>query len=257
MLSELMPFVLAIVFIYGIVIGSFLNVCIYRIPLKESVAKSRSHCMSCGNKLEWYDLVPLFSYLVLRGKCRKCKAHISIQYPIVEALNGLGYVLIFVVNGINVTSILFSLCFSALVVLSVIDFRTFEIPLSINIFILVLGIARVIVELCAHHNILDYLLGMVSVSGFLLLLVIVTKGRGMGGGDVKLMFAAGLLLGFKNIVLALIFGCILGSVIHIVRMRCFGAENKLAFGPYLSGGIFIAMLFGDTLLNWYFSLFGL
>lgn len=128
--SELILFIYVVVFLYGLCIGSFLNVCIYRIPLKESVAKSRSHCMSCGGQLKWYDLVPLFSYLFLRGRCRQCKAKISIQYPLVEALNGLGYVFIFLINGINLTSILYSLCFSALIVLSVIDFRTYEIPLG-------------------------------------------------------------------------------------------------------------------------------
>ena len=88
----------AMIFLFGIVIGSFLNVCILRIPAKESIAKERSHCMSCGYQLAWYDLVPLFSYIFLGGKCRKCKKHISLQYPLVEALNGVLYVLIFLVN---------------------------------------------------------------------------------------------------------------------------------------------------------------
>ena len=164
MLGEIIPFIYVIIFLYGLCIGSFLNVCIYRIPLKESVAKSRSHCMSCGNQLKWYDLVPLFSYLFLRGKCRKCKAKISVQYPIVETLNGLGYVFIFWVNDINLTSILYSLCFSALIVLTVIDWRTFEIPFGINIFIFILGVIETIAD---YHHIVNHLLGFISVSGFL------------------------------------------------------------------------------------------
>ena len=242
----------SIVFLYGICIGSFLNVCIYRIPKKENIATNRSHCMSCNNTLKWYDLVPLFSYLFLGGRCRYCKVKLSVQYPLVEALNGLGYVFIFCINGINLTSILFSLCFSALIVLSVIDFRTYEIPIYINIFILLLGIARVIFD---FDNVTEYLLGMVSVSGFLLILYYATKGRGIGGGDVKLMAAAGLLIGFKNIILALVLGCILGSIIHIARMKIQNKEHVLAFGPYLSAGILIAMLFGDKLIGWYLSMF--
>lgn len=257
MSSELILFIFIVVFLYGLVIGSFLNVCIYRIPKKENIAVSRSHCMSCGGQLKWYDLVPLFSYLFLRGRCRYCKAKISIQYPLVESLNGLGYVLIFYVNGINITSILFSLCFSALIVIGVIDFRTYEIPLAMNIYIGILGMVRLILTLCdvIDGSIIELLLGFVSVGGFLELLRLFTKGRAMGGGDVKLMSAAGLLIGVKEIVLALILGCILGSVIHIARMKIQKAEHRLAFGPYLAAGIFISMLFGEPLIEWYLSLF--
>ena len=242
----------SVVFLYGLCIGSFLNVCIYRIPKKENIATNRSHCMSCNNTLKWYDLVPLFSYLFLGGKCRYCKAKVSIQYPLVEALNGLGYVFIFYINGINLTSILFSLCYSALIVLGVIDWRTYEIPFSINVFIFILGVARTIID---YENIWEYLLGFISVSGFLLILYYATKGRGIGGGDVKLMAAAGLLIGVKNIILALVIGCILGSIIHIARMKIQNKDHVLAFGPYLAAGIFIAMLFGDGLIQWYLSMF--
>ena len=208
--------------------------------------------MSCGGQLKWYDLVPLFSYLFLRGRCRQCKAKISIQYPLVEALNGLGYVFIFLINGINLTSILYSLCFSALIVLSVIDFRTYEIPFGINVFIFMLGIIGTAAD---YTNWLEHTLGFVVVSSFLYILVLVTKGRAMGGGDVKLMAAAGLLIGLKNSILALILGCIVGSIIHIARMKIQKKDHVLAFGPYLSVGIFIAMLFGNSFISWYFSLF--
>lgn len=249
--SELILFIYAVVFIYGLCIGSFLNVCIYRIPKKENIAVNRSHCMSCGGQLKWYDLVPLFSYLFLRGRCRYCKDKISIQYPLIEGLNGIGYVLIFFINGINFTSILFSLCFSALIVLSVIDFRIFEIPLSINIFIFALGVIRAILD---FENIVNYLIGFVAVSGFLYLLYLLTKGRGIGGGDIKLMAAAGLLLGWKEIILALVLGCVLGSIIHIARMKIEKKDHVLAFGPYLALGIFITMLFGNEIIAWYMTL---
>lgn len=252
--SELILFTFVVVFLYGLCIGSFLNVCIYRIPKKENIAANRSHCMSCEHTLKWYDLVPLFSYLFLRGRCRYCGVKISVQYPLVEALNGLGYVFVFFVNGINLTSILFCLSLSALIVLSVIDWRTYEIPIGINIFIFALGVIRAALD---YANIVEYVLGFISVSGFLYILVLATKGRAMGGGDVKLMAAAGLLLGVWNIVLALIIGCIVGSIIHIVRMKYFNADNRLAFGPYLSVGIFTAMLFGETVITWYLSLFNI
>ncbi len=249
---ELIMFVL--IFIYGIVIGSFLNVCIYRIPSKENIATKRSHCMSCNHQLKWYDLVPLISWLTLAGKCRYCKTKISNQYPLVEFINGVGYVLIFYINGINVDSILFALCTSALLVLSVIDIRTQEIPVSINIFILVLGIIRFLIN---RNDPLEYIFGFFAVSGFLLLLYMITKGRGIGGGDIKLMAVAGLLIGFQSIIVALILGCILGSVIHIFLMVALKKGNVLAFGPYLSMGIIISMLYGDKLVNWYLMVSGI
>ena len=124
------------IFLYGIIIGSFLNVVILRLPRHENIAIVRSHCMTCGYQLRWFDLIPLFSWLALRGRCRQCKAPISKQYPIIEAANGVIYVLTFAVHGLNAESVIYSLLFSALLALSVIDFRTYEIPFGINVFIL-------------------------------------------------------------------------------------------------------------------------
>lgn len=240
-----------ITFLYGIVIGSFLNVCIYRIPLGESIAKDRSHCMTCGYQLRWYDLVPLFSWLALGGKCRKCKAPISPQYPIIEGANGVLYFVIMAVNGFNLVSVIYCLMASALLALSVIDFRTYEIPFGFNVFITCLGIFRVALD---RENWSEYVIGFFAVSLFLELLLIVSKGRAIGGGDVKLMAAAGLVLGWKLIILAFFAGCILGSVIHIIRMKVSQAEHMLAMGPYLSMGILLAALFGNQFINWYFGI---
>lgn len=241
-----------IVFLYGIVIGSFLNVCICRIPRKESIVRVRSHCESCGYQLRWYDLVPLFSYLFLGGKCRKCKAGISIQHPLIEALNGALYVLTFAVCGISVESLLYCLTGSALLALSVIDFKTYEIPIGFNIFIGILGIVRVITDL---GNWMEYLIGFAAVSAFLYILYVCSKGRAIGGGDIKLMAACGLLLGWKKIILAFLIGCIVGSVIHLIRMKLSGEGRQLAMGPYLSIGVIISALWGAEFITWYLHLF--
>ena len=238
------------VFLFGIVIGSFLNVCIYRIPKKENIVKIRSHCMECNYQLRWYDLVPLFSYIFIGGRCRKCKTKLSLQYPLIEGLNGLLYVLVVAICGLTVESLLYCLMFSALLTLSVIDFRTFEIPLEINLFILTLGLIRVALD---YKNFLNYLIGFLSVSGFLYILFLITKGRGIGGGDIKLMAVSGLLLGWKLNILAFALGCIIGSVIHIIRMKVTKTDHVLALGPYLSIGIMIATLWGNDLLQWYFA----
>ena len=240
----------AVIFLFGITIGSFLNVCIYRIPRGETVVTTPSHCMTCGHRLRWFELLPLFSYIFLGGRCRSCKSHISPQYPIIEAVNGLLYVLVFAVNGLNVISIIYALFTSALLVLTVIDWRTYEIPISINIFILVLGCLKVVLDL---NNFFDYLIGFFIVSGFLLILYTITKGRAIGGGDIKLMAVAGLLLGWQLIILSFFIGCVLGSVLHVMRMKLTGADRMLAMGPYLSAGLFIAMLWGDSLISWYLS----
>ena len=242
-----------VIFLYGIVIGSFLNVCIYRLPKNENIATVGSHCMSCGHRLAWYDLFPLFSFLFLGGKCRYCKTKLSPQYPIVEALNGIAYMGIFAICGFEWDSILICLVFSTLLVITVIDWRTYEIPFGLNVFIFVMGIIRTALD---YQNWLSHLIGMVCVSGFLFLIILATKGRGMGGGDMKLMAAAGLFTGWKEIILAFFIGCVLGSIIHICLMKFAGKGRQLAFGPYLSAGIFIAMLYGEQIISWYLGTMG-
>ena len=240
----------SIIFLFGIVIGSFLNVCIFRIPNKEDIVKTGSHCMSCGYRLQWYDMIPVASFLALRGKCRKCGTKLSVQYPLIEAANGILYVCIVWTGGLSIESLLYCLMASALIVLSVIDFRTYEIPFGINLFILALGLIRVVTDL---RNILNYLVGLLAVSIVLAVLYYATGGRAIGGGDVKLMAACGLLLGWKLIILAFLLGCVLGAVIHVIRMKVSGEGRVLAMGPYLSMGVMIAALWGEQMLTWYFA----
>ena len=243
-----------IIFIFGITIGSFLNVCIYRIPLGESIVTAPSHCMTCGWKLKWYDMVPVFSWLVLGGKCRNCKSKISVQYPIIEGVNGILYVMICAVNGLEWSSVIYCFMASALLVLSIIDWRTYEIPFGINVFLFVLGVAMTILD---RGNLAEHLIGMICVSGLLGILYLLTGGRAIGGGDIKLMFACGQLLGWELILLAFFLGCIIGSVVHIIRMSVKKAGRMLAMGPYLSAGILLAALWGNAWINWYLSLLGL
>ena len=248
MTTMLVP-VYIIIFAFGAVIGSFCNVCIYRIPKGETVVTTPSHCMSCGYRLKWYDLIPMISWLCLRGKCRKCGERISPQYPLIEAINGILYVVIFWATDFNLyESVITCLLASALLVLSVIDFRTFEIPLGINGFILVLGLIHMYLHRDCWY---DYVIGFLLVSGILQLIVIISKGKAMGGGDVKLMAAAGLFLGWKGILLAFVIGCVFGAVIHLLRMKFAGADRMLAFGPYLSAGRLIAALWADAMITWY------
>jgi len=241
-----------IVFLFGITVGSFLNVCILRIPKKESIVSVPSHCVSCGRRLKWYELIPLFSWLVLRGRCSTCKSAISPQYPLIEAGNGLLWVLVCAVLGFTVNALFCCLLASALLVLSVIDGRTGEIPPGISLFILLLALCRLFFNLGGW---LDYVIGFFAVSLPLYIVLLVSGGRGIGGGDVKLMAVCGLFLGWKLLLLAFFAGCVIGSVVHIGRMLFFGAGRSLAFGPYLAAGIFFSALWGEKLLGWYLGMF--
>lgn len=239
-----------IIFLYGIVIGSFLNVCICRIPEKESIMP-RSHCMNCGGTLHWYDMFPVFSYIILKGRCRNCGAKISKQYPLIEALNGILYIIVFMANGININSVLYCLMTSVLIVLTMIDERTFEIPLCLNITLAVIGVLMCMAD---RENIVSHLIGAVCVSFILFIIWFLSSGKAIGGGDVKLMVSAGLILGWKLAITAFIIACVLGSVLHLIRMKVSKAEHMLAMGPYLSIGIFIAALWGNKMIDWYVNI---
>ena len=250
----LTTFAYIMVTLLGICIGSFCNVLIYRIPKHEEFVKTASHCMTCGHKLAWYDNIPLFSWITLGGKCRYCKVKLSAQYPIVEAVNGLLWLLIVLTKGFSLEAFLLALMTTGLLALSVIDWRTFEIENGFHVFFIALAIVQLIAD---YRNWSQYIIGFFAVSIPLLLIYLLSGGTAIGGGDVKLMAACGLLIGWQNIVLALMIACVVGSVIHLIRMKFFNAGRKLAMGPYLAIGIFMASLWGAQFLTWYFTYLGI
>lgn len=241
-------------FLFGICVGSFLNVVVFRVPKGESIVTGPSHCMTCGHRLKWYELIPVLSFVIQGGKCRFCGTRLSPQYPLVEAANGFAWMAIYFLKGLSWDTLIGFGLVSALIALSLIDARTQEIPAGLNIFIAVLGVLRIATD---WHNFLLYLIGGAAVSVPLLIILFVTGGAGIGGGDVKLMAAAGLVLGWKNIILAFLLACIFGAVIHPIRMKFFRAGRVLAMGPYLSAGIMVAFLFGDAMISWYLGMMGL
>lgn len=162
------------------------------------------------------------------------------------------YLLIFHQNGYNIVSILYCLFTSTLILLSIIDFKTYEIPIEMNLFIGVLGIIRVVLDL---KQVETYLIGFICVSGFLFFIYIITKGKGIGGGDIKLMAVSGLLLGYQAILVGFLLGCIIGSIIHILRCKISHKDHILAFGPYLSIGMFLSILYGDQIITWYLGFY--
>ncbi len=239
--------------VLGLVIGSFLNVCICRAETGESIAHGRSHCMSCGHALAAPDLVPLFSYLFLRGRCRYCKARISSQYPAVEALNAALWLLVWQEMGIGVSFVLSAVFCSALVVAGGVDLRTRIIPNSVVLILAAVGVAEFFVP--GGFSPLDRLLGA-AAGGVPLFLAAIFSHGGMGGGDIKLAAACGLFLGWQDTLLALFFGCVTAAVWGL----CSVARHKnkmhsaIAFGPFLAGGFAVALIWGGRVLAWYLHL---
>lgn len=238
------------IFVLGSVIGSFLNVLIYRIPLQRSVAKGYSHCPNCNTRLQAIDLVPIASYAALGGKCRYCNEPISIRYPLIEALTGLLFVVSFHVFQLTPQFGLNAILISILVVITMIDFDTQLIPDRLQIALLLLAITQLVFF---KVNLMDHLIGFFVVS---IPFAILAMLGGMGGGDVKLMAIAGLYLGWQSIIVAAFVGILLGGLYGAFLLFSKKATRKMeiAFGPYLCIGIFFASLYGNQIIQWYLSL---
>ena len=267
---------LIIIFLLGLVIGSFLNVVIYRLWQKKSFLKGRSFCPHCQHRLAWKDLIPILSFLILRGKCRYCGKKISIQYPLVEITTGLIFLLIFnyfplssllsaefnefyfTPSGIQSLVSLFYLllisCF--LIIIFVYDLNHYIIldkviyPAIITVFLynLIFNFQFIV------HNSIFAAFG---AAVFFLTIFLISKGKWMGFGDIKLTFLMGLFLGFPDILVALFLSFFIGSIVGIGLIICKkkSLKSEVPFGPFLITGTFIALFWGETTINWYFNLF--
>lgn len=245
-----------LVLIIGLVIGSFLNVCIYRIAREESIAFPASHCTSCGYELKPKDLVPVLSYIFLGGKCRSCKEKISIKYPLVEIINGLLYFLLYINYGLTLDFFKFSVLSSLLIVIGFIDFETKYVFSSTVIFGVVSGVAFLGAEWISTKNIpWDNIVG--AFIGFIVIWLIVVLTHGMGEGDVDIALICGLFLGIKGVIvtlfLAIVFGGIVGSIILIAKLK--GKKDEMAFGPYLALGGILASLWSVQIVDIYIKMF--
>jgi len=244
-------FIVVFVLLLGLLIGSFLNVCIYRIPEEISVAKGFSYCPNCKNRIQPYDLIPVISYIFLKGSCRYCKKHISVQYPLVELLTSLLFVLVFYQFGLTPLAGLVAILVSVLIAITFIDLKHQIIPDELVIIIFVCGIISIFLS---GRSPWEHIIGFFAVSLFLLLVAFLSKG-GMGGGDIKLMAVAGLFLGWKLILLSLMIASVVGSVVSIglLILKKVDRKSMVPFGPFLSIGIVISVLYGDYIIWWYLS----
>ena len=242
-----------IVFVFGLIIGSFCNVVIYRLPQGKSIVTPGSRCRSCGNSIYPWDNIPLLSYVLLRGRCRFCKDSISARYPAVELTSGILYVLLWYKLGLGLPFAFYGLLISALVVVALIDFDHKIIPNTITLPGMVIGFGLSLWALPITP--LASLLGILIGGSFFYLIALVSKG-GMGGGDIKLIAMIGAFLGWQGALFTIFSGALLGSLVGVMLMFLGkkGRKDKVPFGPFLSGGAIIYILCGDDLIHWYLNL---
>ena len=229
--------------------GSFIGVCFARIPAGEQVIRGTSHCDNCGRKLRAYELIPIISYLLLGGRCRTCKEKIPPFCLILELTTIVAGMLPLCLFGLTLQGFTVSVAACVLLEIAVVDYKTMEISDAANLLIGGIGILL----MCVHGTYLSSIIGLFAVSLPFLVLALLKL---MGMGDVKLMAAAGIFLGFPNVLCAAFFGIVLGSLCAIIQRITNRKEwkSEIAFGPYLCIGIYIAMLFGERILSLYLSL---
>jgi len=239
------------VFIFGAIVGSFLNVCIYRLPRNKSIIKPSSFCPNCEKPIKYFDNIPILSYIILKGRCRNCSSKISIKYPIVETITALLYLMVYRVTGLNMEFAVILLFVSILIVISFIDLEFQIIPDILSLGGLTFGL---VLSFFRHNfGFLDALIGVLLGGGVLFVIAygyqLLRKVEGMGGGDIKLIGMIGAFCGIKGAVFSLIAGSFLGTIVGVPAMliKGKGAKYAIPFGPFLSLAAIIYIFYGKML----------
>lgn len=250
-----------LIFIFGLIIGSFLNCVIWRLYKEESFVGGKSYCPHCRHSLGFWDLFPVLSFVFLRGRCRYCQGKISIQYPLVELATAILFVLVYIYFGMISLELIFWLIIMAfLIVIFVFDLKYFIIPDEVIYPAIFLSIAWIVysflIQTIDSHEVIFRIISGLSAALFFFLIWFFSKGMAMGFGDVKLALFIGLLLGFPNTVvgifLGFLLGAIIGSIMVFFKKRGFGSE--VPFAPFLVVGTIIAFFYGSKIVEWYLSL---
>lgn len=250
-----------LVAVVGLVWGSFLNVVIYRLPRDLSLVRPPSSCPKCGRRIKWYDNIPVLSYLLLGGKCRFCGEKISAVYPVVEALTAACFVVVYFHNLRFFDLQFFADCLfvSALIALGFIDFFEQIIPDHISLPMLIL--ALVYAPFRYDLNLRQALVGAVVGGGFLFIVYLVyllwRKKEGLGMGDVMMMLMVGAYLGLSRTILTLLLASVVGAIVGLLLMKFRGKDMKFAlpFGSFIAPAAFVSLVWGNSLITWYLSLF--
>jgi leader peptidase (prepilin peptidase)/N-methyltransferase len=253
LLTESTPALVVTCALLGAVVGSFLNVVIWRLPRGESIVSPGSRCPSCGAAIRWYDNVPVLGWLLLMGRCRACRAPISAEYPLVEAANGALWGLLAWRFGFGPALPVYLLLVSALLALAVIDLHHQILPDRITLPGIVVGLAASATLL--PLGAVPALIGAALGGGLFLTIAVLSRG-GMGGGDIKLMAMIGAFLGWQAVLLTTLLASLVGGVVGLVLMLAFGKGRKHAvpFGPFLTAAALVCLLWGDGMIAWYLGL---
>lgn len=242
-------------FIVGLNIGSFLNVLSVRMDNLNTVWNTRSHCPKCKKTLAWYDLVPLFSFIFLRGKCHYCKKPISWQYPMVELGTGLLFLLLFAKYGLSLSLLFYAIVFSLLIVVLIYDIKTQLVP---EIFVWpAFFLALLLGWYFGTFGLMEMIWGAVVGGGLIGLLVYISKEKWMGAGDIKIGLILGLLLGYPLAIFGMFSAFVIGSIIGLIYVKLAGKTmtDTLPFAPFLIVSILIALIFGNAVIDWYWGMF--
>lgn len=243
------------IIILGLLLGSFFNVCIFRIPRGESIAFPPSHCTSCNNKIKGYDLIPVISYILLKGKCRYCGEKISLRYPAVEIVTAVLFYLVYLNYGLTFFTIKFIVLVSLLMVIGMIDFDTTDVYFSTTITGIVCGIGFIIAGYFMNLGVIEFILGGVAAGGFIAVIILIT--RGMGWGDAEICFMCGLFLGLKLSIVMLFLSFIIGGIIGIalIALKIKNRKDYIPFGPFIAISSLLTLFFGQHIVNYYISMF--
>jgi len=245
----------SLVFIIGLIIGSFTGVCIFRVPRMESVVSPASHCPQCSRPIRFYENIPVISFLVLMGRCRGCRLPISWRYPMVELIQGIGYLFIYHQWGLTIPMVVYALFFSSLIVVIFIDLDHQIIPDRITLPGIVIGLVASTTLL--PTGFLNATIGLFLGGGLFYLIAtlswIVLKKEGMGGGDIKFIAMIGTFLGWKGVLLTIFLGSASGSVIGLLGVLFHKIEREapIPFGPFLAVGALLTLFWEAQILHWY------
>ncbi|MGD1968806.1 MAG: prepilin peptidase [Desulfobacterales bacterium] len=246
------------VFIFGLCIGSFLNVCIYRLPESKSIVHPRSACLHCGALIRLYDNIPIFSYIALKAKCRHCGAHISLRYPVIEFISGIFAVGVFLKFGISVEALIYYTFIAVLLVITFIDIDHQIIPdvISLPGIPIFFAASFALPNVTFAESILGILVGGGSLYLVAWLYHLITRKEGMGGGDIKLLAMMGALIGWKGVLFTIFAASAVGTLAGLAVILKTGKTMKLKipFGPFLAIGAIAFIFFGPQLITWYFNL---
>ena len=244
-----------IVIVFGLLIGSFLNVCIYRVPRKQSIVFPASHCTKCKTELKPLDLVPVFSYCFLKGKCKYCKMKIGSKYAIIELVNAVMYLFLFMKFGFSIEFLEFAILTSLLIVITSVDLESQIIPDEFIVFGFAVIIIFIVISVFRGNlELLNSGIGLLLGGGIFLLIAVLSNGA-MGGGDIKLMALLGFWFGWQSILLIMFLSFVLGAIISVTLLlfKIKSRKDKIPFAPFIVLATILTLFFGNEIISFYIN----